>query len=333
MRLIGTLSSEFLARRFSGYLQTKGVLHSCDGTFDAATGLISYQIWVHDEDQLPNALTWFSRFQDDSCRTEFQVEPPRPPEPSNPTKERTHVQKAFFYPVTFAVILLCSFFFLLTAYSSAQQANNIETPTPIESLMLFESPQGNQMPWMGVAPIFWEKFGRPRPPQAEPFAQIREGQVWRLISPIFLHGGLIHILFNMLWVWALGRPVEQRMGAFKMILFILIVAIPSNTVQYIVSGPYFIGYSGVVMGYAGFIWMRMRLAPWEGYPVPPSSLTFLFLFVLGLWALQAIASLSQLLFSFQLSFHIANAAHITGALVGAALGRLPFFSWRPHGGH
>lgn len=331
--MIGTLSSEFLTRRFSGYLQTKGVVHSCDGTFDAQTGDISYQIWVHDEDQLSDALSWFARFQDDSCHAEFQVDPPRPAAAAPPPKDRSLIEKAIFFPVTLVVILICALCFTPRLYLAFQTADE-NSFTPVDSALLFESPQGNKMPWMGLAPLVWEKFGQPLQPtpQAAPFEQIREGEVWRLITPIFLHGGLIHILFNMLWVWALSRPIEQRIGSLKLILFIILVAIPSNIAQYLVNGPYFIGYSGVVMGYAGFIWMRMRMAPWEGYPVPQSSLVFLFLFVIGLWAFQLLASLSQLAFSMQLSFHIANTAHIVGALTGAGLARLSFFSWRPHHG-
>ncbi|MES2273443.1 MAG: rhomboid family intramembrane serine protease, partial [Chlamydiota bacterium] len=35
------------------------------------------------------------------------------------------------------------------------------------------------------------------------FSRIREGEIWRLVSPAFLHRDLLHILFNMIWLWVL----------------------------------------------------------------------------------------------------------------------------------
>lgn len=37
-------------------------------------------------------------------------------------------------------------------------------------------------------------------------------QVWRFVTYIFLHGSPFHLIFNMLWLWWMGRPVEERMG-------------------------------------------------------------------------------------------------------------------------
>ena len=160
------------------------------------------------------------------------------------------------------------------------------------------------------------------------FIKIRQGEIWRLISPVILHGGILHILFNMIWVWILSRPIEQRIGFFRTLLLSLIVGIGSNTAQYLMGGPFFLGYSGVVMGLAAFIWIRQKKAPWEGYPIQNSTLVFLGLFVLAMLALQIALLILHLFSSVEFPLNIANTAHISGALLGAFLGKFKFFSWK-----
>ena len=158
------------------------------------------------------------------------------------------------------------------------------------------------------------------------FDKISKGQIWRLFTPVLLHGGFLHILFNMLWLWLLGRQVEERVKKWQYLLMTIIIAIVSNTLQYLMSGPLFVGYSGIVCGLAVFIWMRQRRAPWEGYPLPRSALVFLGVFIVGMLGLQIV---SFFLIRFNLAnfpMNIANTAHLSGAITGMILGRIPFFS-------
>lgn len=161
------------------------------------------------------------------------------------------------------------------------------------------------------------------------FQKILQGQVWRLISPIFLHGEILHILFNMIWVWILCRPIEQRIGVFRLLILTLVVAIGSNIAQYLMSGPFFIGYSGVVLGLAGFTWVRERIAPWEGYPIGSATMLFLLLFIGGMFLLQTASFFLQIFTTLDFSPNIANTAHITGALIGMCLAKLSFFAEVP----
>jgi len=186
--------------------------------------------------------------------------------------------------------------------------------------------------WQGEYGILLEQLKKPEDvPTASTvplFEKIRQGEFWRLFTPALLHNDILHLLFNMLWLIVLGQQMEQRLGTFRYILFALLVGIFSNTCQYLMSGPNFIGYSGILCGLLTFIWMRQKIAAWEGYPLQKSTITFMMFFIFSMFAIQ--------IFSFYLEIHhdlsiapgIANTAHLSGAAFGAFLGRLPFFSWK-----
>jgi GlpG protein len=76
---------------------------------------------------------------------------------------------------------------------------------------------------------------------------------------------------------------------------------------------------------AGFIWMRQRVAPWEGYPLNRTTLLFILLFVVAMFGLEFVAFILQLTHFINTSPNIANTAHVVGGLVGVLLGRLSFF--------
>lgn len=160
------------------------------------------------------------------------------------------------------------------------------------------------------------------------FSNIREGEIWRLFSPCVLHAEFFHIFFNMIWLWILGRPIEQRIGFPKTLLLTALVGIGSNTIQYLVSGPLFLGYSGIVMGLAGFTWMRQKIAPWEGYPLNRITMIFLLLFVGAMFILSMGAFFLQIFSGLAFAPNIANTAHIIGGIIGIFFGRLSSFAER-----
>lgn len=179
--------------------------------------------------------------------------------------------------------------------------------------------------WKGFMAIFLKEGSI----QAPMFEKLRKGEIWRIFTPTLLHRDFLHILFNMAWLLILGKMIEERAGKFRMIFLTLIVGIVSNFAQYLMGGPYFLGFSGVIVGMAGFIWMRQKLSPWEGYPLSQGTLLFLFLFVIAMVALEVI-SLSLQAFGIQgIIGNIANTAHIVGGLTGLLLGRIPLFSRSP----
>lgn len=158
------------------------------------------------------------------------------------------------------------------------------------------------------------------------FEKIKEGQVYRLITPAVLHGSLLHILFNMLWLYVLVRQVEWKIGFLRALFLMTLIGVISNTMQYLMSGPVFLGFSGIVCGLVGFIWMRQKIAPWEGYPLPKQVVSFVLIFILGIMFLDLIAFFLKFSSALHLYAGFANTAHISGAIAGMALARIPLFS-------
>lgn len=200
---------------------------------------------------------------------------------------------------------------------------------PPESTALLQKAE-NAPSWRGLYAFFiaakkqgWQAA------KAEPmFEKIRQGELWRLFTPCLLHRDFLHILFNMIWVWILVKQIEERLRKWKICLMIAIIAIISNVAQYLMSGPFFLGFSGVVVGMAGFIWVRQKVAPWEGYPLQKGTALFLLLFVIAMFALELFSFSLQLFSLVKITPNIANTAHIIGGLVGMLLGKFPFFSRR-----
>ncbi len=181
--------------------------------------------------------------------------------------------------------------------------------------------------WNGLYAYFVQlKQGSKK--QVVMFEKIRQGEVWRFFTPCMLHLNFLHLLFNMILAWMLLKQIEERVNKWKICLLILLIGVISNTAQYLMSGPFFLGFSGVIVGLAGFIWMRQKVAPWEGYPLQKSTLLFLLFFVIAMFALELFSFSLQMFSGFQLSPNIANTAHIVGGLSGILLARTPFFNRR-----
>lgn len=64
----------------------------------------------------------------------------------------------------------------------------------------------------------------------------RRFEVWRLITFQFLHAGFLHIFFNMLGLWMLGRPVEEHLGGRKYLAFYLMCGICGGLMYLLLNG-------------------------------------------------------------------------------------------------
>jgi GlpG protein len=365
MRLIKTFENEELARRFSNFLQKEGIENSLDVEMDEETKKFSYSIWVHSEDLLNFSKKHLKEFERDPKNKKFDVsliEKPKE-EKEKVWEETPERKKGKTLFITNFFLFLCVFIYFINLFQELEIRKKnpglkYVALTPIVNVFLYDTPYllmkvdalikkyridptkdvkaqpkevQEKMAELDQMPIFrglYEAILKKNKKflDGKMFEKIREGQVWRVFTPCILHKGFLHILFNMLWLFILGKQIEARITRFKYILLILIVGIVSNTFQYLMSGPYFLGYSGVVMGMVGFIWSRQRVAPWEGYPLPKGIFLFLGIYVLLMFVLSFFTFITEA-FDFTIgTINIANTAHISGAIVGWVLGRLPFFA-------
>ena len=77
---------------------------------------------------------------------------------------------------------------------------------------------------------------------------IKAGEVWRLITPVLLHGSVLHILFNMYALFIIGRGLEQQYGHERFLELYLISGFAGNVVSFIFSPNPSIGASTAIFG-------------------------------------------------------------------------------------
>jgi rhomboid protease GluP len=77
---------------------------------------------------------------------------------------------------------------------------------------------------------------------------IRAGQLWRLITPVLLHGGLLHIGFNMYALLIFGPGLERHFGHLRFALLYLLTGFSGNVFSFLFSSGYSIGASTAIFG-------------------------------------------------------------------------------------
>jgi len=139
-------------------------------------------------------------------------------------------------------------------------------------------------------------------------------QWWRLFTPIFLHFGWLHLAFNALWYWELGRRIELRSGSLWLLGLTLLFALVSNLAQWIFSGAVlFGGLSGVLYGLLGYCWLYQMLSPNVHFDLPKGVVVMMLA-----WLVLCLSGVVTML-----GFGaIANAAHVGGLLIGCACGAI-----------
>nr|WP_245301809.1 rhomboid family intramembrane serine protease [Symbiobacterium terraclitae] len=114
-----------------------------------------------------------------------------------------------------------------------------------------------------------------------------QGQQWRLVSHLFVHGGALHLAFNMWALWQVGRYIEAIYGSARM-LFIYFVAGVAGGIASVALRPGLVvsvGASGAILGLMGALiyfatTVRHRRVDWQGL-LTPVAINLMFGLVYG----------------------------------------------------
>ena len=292
MRLIGQLDQEQQARTLADYLYSQGIETQVDPHPEG-----HWEIWVLDDDEVETGSQHLQRFQQHPQNPEFlegaQVgaqQQRRNEKQVTPKRARViDGRMAFQRPV----IAMGGVTLTLIGISLA-----VTVVTHLgQKLELVR--------WLSIA----DYHIRGNTVIYEPgLAEIRQGQIWRLFTPIFLHFTILHILFNMWWLKDLGAIIETFKGSWVLLALTLSIAAISNVAQFFVGGPMFGGMSGVVYGLLGYLWIYGKCEPASPIKLNPQVVQFMII-----WFFICLTGLVG---------PIANTVHGIGAVVGMGLGYL-----------
>ncbi|MEU3372708.1 rhomboid family intramembrane serine protease [Streptomyces sp. NPDC006660] len=132
---------------------------------------------------------------------------------------------------------------------------------------------------------------------------VAEGQWYRLLTSMFLHGGFAHIAFNMLSLWWLGGPLEAALGRARYLALYMVSGLAGGALTYLLaaSNEPSLGASGAIFGLFGAMAVLMRRMRYDMRPV------------IGLLVVN-------LIFTFNPWVGIAWQAHVGGLVAGVLVG-------------
>lgn len=138
-------------------------------------------------------------------------------------------------------------------------------------------------------------------------------QIWRFATAIFLHGGIAHLLFNLLALVLFGSALETFIGSRRFLLVFFVTGICANIIS-VLFYPSSLGASGAIFGVIGaLIFIRPGMVVWAfGMPMP--------LFVAGiLWAAGDLLGAYGFLTGNPID-NVGNIAHLSGMFFGFIFG-------------
>lgn len=139
-------------------------------------------------------------------------------------------------------------------------------------------------------------------------AEIRRGQLWRFVTSVFPHLDIIHLAFNLYWLWALGTTIERVYGHLRTVLLILLFAVGSSSLDFAFAQGG-VGLSGVGYGLFGLLYVLSQHDERFRESLDRKTMN---LFI-GWFFICILTTVTHL-------FNVANVAHASGAILGLLLG-------------
>ena len=315
--MIGTIPTDTEAERFSDYLVTQQIDNMVE---ESSAG--DWAVWVENDDHIDRAKSELNAFLQNPVDPKYgaaarradtirkQQDKAQQKRRDNFIDFRTRWGQARQWAAPLTLILIALSCIISVGTNSLRFGRSEPRAAAINMLTFTSADRAQQQRWLDAHPEvesavefrtgFW-------------LSQMRSGHVWRLITPIFVHLSILHLLFNMFWLRDLGGMVELRRGTVALLAIVLACAVIPNLAQYYHTGPGFGGMSGVVYGLFGYVWIKGRFQPWLGLGISQQSsmimIAWLFLCMTGLVG------------------PVANTAHVAGLLAGAAIAYAPI-AWK-----
>ncbi len=306
MRHLTTITGKSTAESFVAHLLTQDI----STQVEQATDVNKWDVWIRDEDQLEVARKEYQEFlaspDDEKYRNAVDQARAIIKEKKQKSAER---QKNVQYPssrtnpgplggslppLTLTLIVLCVLLGVVSEFTKPDSGN------------WFGNVIMKQLSFVDTS-LFEKTF--------DPAASLKQGELWRILTPAFLHGSPFHLLFNMLALGSLGRRIERLEGIGRYAVIMLIIAVCSHLLQGLMptkwfGSPFFVGISGVTFGLIGYLGTKTTLRPDLGIQVPAETYLLIgMILVIGFYGNSK-------------SLPLANMAHLGGLLAGVAIGFL-----------
>jgi GlpG protein len=281
MRLIGHLPSENSAVTFSDFLCLHGIQNLVESEKEG------WAVWIHSEDEIAKAKDFLLAYLGNPQDPKYIKLARQARQARDQREQERAAEEGTAQPVERVYVIELGPVTLLLMLASVA----------VFALMKLGSPPAwlNEL-WISNAPMS--------------FQEIMRGEVWRLFTPILIHLGVLHLTLNLLWLLVLGGMIERRHGSFRLGVMILLFAVISNVAEYLSSGPLFGGLSGVIYGLFGYVWLRGRVDPASGFVLPGHIVV-----MMVAWLFLCLTPAPQ-----WAGMKIANAAHVSGLIVGVVTG-------------
>lgn len=293
MRLIGHLPNESAANTFGSFLSSQGIGNETEAAQEG------WEVWIHSEDQWRKAKELLAEFIANPAAPKYTIKlspassaaaaPQITVElkrrsgenPNAPTDQPARIYAAGALTLVFVALCLVVQVLREVGYEEGVLRELFMTEIVTDGAKLRWNPG---------------------------LSEIKQGEFWRLFTPILVHGGWLHFLMNMLWLLDLGSRIESREGTGRLGLLVVLIGVVSNLGQNALFDASFCGMSGVIYGLLAYVWVKGRLDPASGLQVQQNTAVMLLV-----WFFVCLANLIP---------NVANGSHAAGLMAGAVLGVL-----------